>query len=67
MYVKIQSEDLWDKILDEVTDQPSLHATFSKTWEDAQKIVCRYNFFNFIGYIIILYYIYIIYQNNNIA
>lgn len=39
VYVRLESEDSWEKSLDSTTEQTSLHATYTNTWAEARKIV----------------------------
>ncbi|KPJ02315.1 Chromosome transmission fidelity protein 18-like [Papilio xuthus] len=42
IYIRLESEDNWNKSLEMDTEQLSLRATYSSAWEEAQKI-CRYS------------------------
>ncbi|XP_038222698.1 chromosome transmission fidelity protein 18 homolog [Zerene cesonia] len=39
VYVRLESEDSWDKSLDACTNELSLHSTFAPVWEEARKIL----------------------------
>ncbi|KAG6447684.1 hypothetical protein O3G_MSEX005081 [Manduca sexta] len=39
VYVKLESEDVWEKSLEEAPEQLSLHATYKSTWDEARKLI----------------------------
>lgn len=39
IYVRLDSEDTWDKSLDTAAEHASLHSMYASTWEEARKLV----------------------------
>ncbi|KAL4710880.1 hypothetical protein ACJJTC_002510 [Scirpophaga incertulas] len=39
IYVKLESEDAWEDGLGEATNQSTLHSMYTKTWEEARRLI----------------------------